>query len=59
MLLGRRLTLNPVAIFVGLALWFFMWGIPGALIAVPLLAAVKIFCEHIESLASISEFLGK
>ena len=59
LLLGRRLTLNPVAIFVGLALWYFIWGVPGAFMAVPLLAAFKIFCEHIESLASIGEFLGK
>jgi predicted PurR-regulated permease PerM len=58
-LLGRRLTLNPVAIFVGLAVWFFIWGIPGAFMAVPLLAATKIFCDHIEALAPIGEFLGK
>jgi Predicted permease len=59
MLLGHRLTLNPVAIFVGLALWFFLWGIPGAFLAVPLLAAFKIFCDHIEPLAAIGEFLGQ
>ncbi|HKV50332.1 MAG TPA: AI-2E family transporter [Gemmatimonadaceae bacterium] len=58
-LLGRRLTLNPVAIFVGLAVWFFIWGIPGAFMAVPLLAATKIFCDHTEALAPIGEFLGK
>ncbi len=58
-LLGRRLTLNPVAIFVGLAFWWWLWGIPGAFIAVPLLATFKIFCDHIESLASIGEFLGE
>jgi len=58
-LLGRRLTLNPVAIFVGLAVWFFIWGIPGAFMAVPLLAATKIFCDHIEALAPIGELLGK
>jgi predicted PurR-regulated permease PerM len=59
LLLGRRLTLNPVAIFVGLILWFFLWGVPGAFIAVPLLAMFKIFCDHIRSLAPIGEFLGK
>ena len=59
MLLGNRLTLNPVAILVGLALWFFLWGIPGAFLAVPLLAAFKIFCDHIEPLAAIGEFLGQ
>lgn len=59
LLLGHRLTLNPVAIFVGLALWFFLWGIPGAFLAVPLLAAFKIFCDHIEPLAAVGEFLGR
>ena len=57
--LGRRLTLNPVAILVGLAFWWWIWGVGGAFIAVPLLATFKIFCDHIESLAPIGEFLGK
>lgn len=57
--LGRRMTLNPVAIFIGLLFWFFLWGVPGAFIAVPLLATFKIFCDHIDALAPIGEFLGK
>jgi len=59
MVLGRRLTLNPVAILVGLVFWWWLWGVGGAFIAVPLLATFKIFCDHIESLAPIGEFLGK
>ncbi|MBA3671468.1 MAG: AI-2E family transporter [Gemmatimonadaceae bacterium] len=59
MLLGKRLTLNPVAIFVGLAFFFWIWGVPGAFLAVPLLATFKIFCDNIESLAAIGEFLGQ
>jgi predicted PurR-regulated permease PerM len=58
MILGRRLTLNPVAILVGLVFWWWLWGVGGAFIAVPLLATLKIFCDHIESLAPIGEFLG-
>jgi predicted PurR-regulated permease PerM len=57
--LGRRLTLNPVAILVGLGFWWWIWGVGGAFVAVPLLATFKIFCDHIESLAPIGEFLGK
>ncbi|HEX6535274.1 MAG TPA: AI-2E family transporter [Gemmatimonadaceae bacterium] len=57
--LSERLTLNPVAIFVGLSLWFFLWGIPGVFLAVPVLATFKIFCDHIETLAPIGEFLGR
>ena len=59
MMLGHRLTLNPVAIFIGLTFFFWIWGIPGAFLAVPLLATFKIFCDHIESLAAIGEFLGQ
>jgi predicted PurR-regulated permease PerM len=59
LLLGHRLTLNPVAIFVGLAFFFWIWGVPGAFLAVPLLATFKIFCDHIVSLAAIGEFLGQ
>lgn len=59
LLLGHRLALNPVAIFVGLAFWYWIWGIPGAFIAVPMLAVFKICCDHIESLAAFGEFLGK
>jgi len=59
LLYSRRLTLNPVALFVGLAFWWWIWGIPGAFVAVPLMATFKIFCDHIDSLAPIGEFLGQ
>ncbi len=58
MILGRRLTLNPVVLFVGLTFWGWMWGIVGAILAVPIMAVFKIFCDHIEPLAAIGEFLG-
>jgi predicted PurR-regulated permease PerM len=58
-IVGRRLTLNQVAILIGLLFWWWLWGIPGAFIAVPLLATLKIFCDHIEALAPIGEFLGR
>jgi predicted PurR-regulated permease PerM len=58
-ILGRRLTLNPVAIFVGLLFWTMVWGVAGAFLAVPLLATLKIFCDHIERLRSVGEFLGR
>lgn len=59
MLLGRRLTLNPLMIFVSLLLWGWLWGIVGVFLAVPILAGVKILCDRIESLAFVGEFLGR
>jgi predicted PurR-regulated permease PerM len=57
--MGRRLTLNPVMIFVSLILWGWIWGIAGALLAVPILTVLKIICDRVEPLAAIGEFLGK
>ena len=59
MILGHRLTLNPVVIVVGLTFWWGVWGLPGLFLAVPLLATIKIFCDRIESLAPFGELLGK
>lgn len=59
LVLGRRLALNPVAVFVALSLWWWMWGVLGVFLAVPMLAAFKIYCDHVESLASIGAFLGE
>lgn len=58
MILGKRLTLNPVVIFVALSFWGWMWGIAGAVMAVPIMVVFKIFCDHSEPLAPIGEFLG-
>jgi predicted PurR-regulated permease PerM len=59
MVLGRRLTLNPVVIFVSLIFWTWLWGIPGALLAVPLLMTLKIICDHFPPLAPVAEFLSQ
>ncbi len=58
LVMSKRLTLNPVALFIGLAFWWWVWGVAGALLAVPLLAAFKILCDHIAALAPVGEFLG-
>ena len=58
-LLARRLTLNPVAVFVALIVWTWLWGVAGALLAVPLLATFKICCDHIEPLNPIGTMLGR
>lgn len=56
--LGRRLELNAVAILVALAFGSWMWGVVGALIAVPVLVVVKVFCDHLPTLATFGEFLS-
>ncbi|MEP6664333.1 MAG: AI-2E family transporter [Verrucomicrobiota bacterium] len=58
MILGKRLTLNPVMIFISLIFWTWIWGIAGALLSVPILMMVKIFCDHFKPLSPIGELLG-
>lgn len=58
MLLGRRLPVNTVAIFLGLIFFGWVWGIPGAVLAVPLTTVVKIACDHIPPLRHMGELLG-
>jgi predicted PurR-regulated permease PerM len=55
---GKSLTLNPVIILLSLTFWGWMWGIAGVILAVPILAAFKIFCAHIEEMEPVAEFLS-
>jgi predicted PurR-regulated permease PerM len=57
MLLGRRLMLNPVVIFVSLIFWTWLWGVAGALLSVPILVSIKVVCDHVPKLSSVSELL--
>jgi predicted PurR-regulated permease PerM len=59
LILGRRMRLNTVAVFIGLIFWWYLWGVAGAILAVPILATIKIACDHIESLAPLGEFLAE
>ena len=58
MLLAKRFTLNPVLVIISLFFWHTIWGIPGALLAVPLLAIFKIVADRIEPLKPIGHIIG-
>jgi len=57
MLLARRFTINPVLVIVALVFWYWMWGVPGAILATPMLAVTKIICDRIQSLAAFGHFI--
>jgi predicted PurR-regulated permease PerM len=59
MLLARRFTLNPVLVVISLVFWFWMWGIPGAILSVPMLAIAKIICDRVRPLAAFGHFLER
>ena len=57
-LMGRRLELNPVAVFLSISFWSWIWGFVGALLAVPLLVVIKVVCDHFETLRPFGNFLS-
>jgi predicted PurR-regulated permease PerM len=57
--LGQRLALNPVVIFVAMVIWGWIWGVVGVLLAVPITVSAKIICDHVSSLRHLGEFLGR
>lgn len=57
--LGRRFTLNPVAIFISLMFWFWLWGVPGALLSVPILVSLKAVCDRLPRANFVSEFISR
>jgi predicted PurR-regulated permease PerM len=58
LIVGRRMNLNPVVIVFAVLFWGWMWGVPGALLAVPILVMLKVLSDRVESLNVFGEFLG-
>ena len=59
LLLGRRLALNPLVVFLSVIFWFWLWGVMGALMAVPMLITIKLISDRVESLRAISLIAGR
>jgi len=57
-LVGKAAEMNRVAVFVGLLFWSWVWGVWGMLLAVPIMMAIKVVCDHVEDLQPIGRFLG-
>jgi predicted PurR-regulated permease PerM len=57
--LGKRLQLNPLVVTISLLIWGFIWGAMGLILAVPIMAAVKIVCDHVVSLRAIGDWMGE
>jgi predicted PurR-regulated permease PerM len=55
--LARRFTLNPVLVVLSLVFWFWMWGVPGAILAVPMLAILKIVSDRVRPLKALGRVL--
>jgi predicted PurR-regulated permease PerM len=57
MLLAKRFTLNPVLVVISLVFWLWMWGVPGMILSMPMLAITKIICDRLQPLAAFGHFL--
>ena len=57
-LVGRQVRLNAVAITVALLFWGFVWGGMGLILAIPITAAMRVICEHTESLKPVAHWLS-
>jgi predicted PurR-regulated permease PerM len=57
--LGSRLQLNPLVVTIALLIWGFVWGAMGLILAVPIMAAIKIVCDHVTSLRPIGDWMGE
>jgi predicted PurR-regulated permease PerM len=58
-LMSRAAQMNPVAIFVGLLFWSWVWGVWGTILAVPMMMTAKAICDRIEDLQPVGELLGE
>lgn len=58
LLLAKRFTLNPFLVILSVFFWHTLWGIPGALLAVPLLAMMKIVSDRVDPLKPLGHMIG-
>ena len=59
MLMGRVSEMNRIALFAGLLFWSWLWGIPGMLLAIPMMVVAKVVCDRVEGLQPIGRMLGE
>jgi predicted PurR-regulated permease PerM len=57
LLVDFRGSIGPVLVIISLVFWFWMWGIPGAILSMPMLAIIKIICDRLQPLAAFGHFL--
>ncbi len=58
-LLGSRLRINPLAVTIALLFWGAVWGAIGLVLAIPITGAIKIVCDHVESMKPYADWLGE
>jgi predicted PurR-regulated permease PerM len=57
--LGKRMSLNPLAVTIALLFWAWLWGALGLILAVPITAGMKIVFDHVQPLKPLGAWLGE
>lgn len=55
--LGNRMSLNPTVVFISVLIWGWLWGVAGALMAVPIMTSMKVWFDHMPTQQHLSAFL--
>jgi predicted PurR-regulated permease PerM len=57
-MLGRRLQMNAVVVFLSFAVWAWLWSFMGMLLATPILLSLKVIADHVHAMSGLGKFLG-
>jgi putative permease len=57
-IVGGKVRLFPLTIMVAFIFWGMIWGVAGAMLAVPLTSAIKVVCEHVKGWEGVARLLG-
>jgi predicted PurR-regulated permease PerM len=57
-LTSRASRMSPVAVFVALLAWGWLWGVWGLLLGIPIMMIVKAICDRVDDLKPVGEFLS-
>ncbi len=57
LVLGQRMSLSPLFVFLSVIVWGWLWGIAGALMAVPIVTSLKVICDHVPGLQPVGDFV--
>ena len=58
-IVGGKVRLFPLTVMIAFLFWGTLWGVPGAVLAVPLTSAVKVVCEHVRGWEGLARLLGE
>ena len=59
LIVGSQVKINPLFTIIALVVGQLVWGLPGIFLAIPLIAMIKIICDHIEPLKPYGFLIGE